>query len=115
VISVLGLAVVVSAGCAAAPVASAPSAASAPQGRVHGSITTSGGPAGTASRSVEGTVVVTTVNGEEVTRQQVAAGSEYSVSLTPGTYHFGVAGCESRALTVEPAGEQSLTLVCQRR
>jgi phage-related baseplate assembly protein len=99
-------------GCGADPIPPA-----GPAGTVHGTILLTGGPSGTSPAPAAGTIVVTR-DGDEVTRQRMAEGQEFSFALVPGRYRLtakGVDGaCEPVRVTVAAGTDHTVAVTCRR-
>lgn len=91
-----------------------------PSGMIHGSIVMTGGPRGASPVAGAGTVLVTR-DGDEVARQKVADGGEFSFGLAPGKYRLAVSGvdgaCDQPAVTVTVIAnaDRAVLVTCQRK
>jgi phage-related baseplate assembly protein len=89
-----------------------------PAGVVHGTIALTGGLSGASAAPGAGTVVVTR-DGDEVTRQRVAVGQEFSFALAPGRYRLTATGidgaCEPVRVTVAAGTDHTVSVTCQRK
>ncbi len=89
-----------------------------PAGTVHGTIVVTGGPSGASPAPAAGTVVVTR-DGDEVTRQRVAVGQEFTFALVPGRYRLTATGldgaCEPVRVTVAAGTDHTVSVTCQRK
>jgi hypothetical protein len=84
------------------------------KGEIKGVLTQVGGPPGSSSRPVEGTVDVSTLGGRDI--GEVSPGPEWDFELEPGTYMVkattqGVP-CPAIKVTVVKAVIQTVPLVC---
>jgi hypothetical protein len=105
-------------GAAALVMAVGAGGASPATGRIHGTISMTGGPRG-ASPVVVGGTVIATKDGNEVARHKVDAGQQFSLRLPVGSYQLSVgdAGlpCAGTAVTVTAGADDAVTLVCSRK
>jgi hypothetical protein len=89
-----------------------------PAGIVHGTIVLTGGPSGASTAPAAGTVVLTR-DGDEVTRQRVAVGQEFSFALVPGRYRLTATGvdgaCEPVRVTVAASTDHTVTVTCEHK
>jgi hypothetical protein len=89
-----------------------------PSGMIHGGIVMTGGPRGASPVAGAGTVLVTH-DGDEVARQKVADGGEFSFGLAPGKYRVTVAGvdgaCDKPSVTVVANADRAVSVTCQRK
>jgi Mn2+/Fe2+ NRAMP family transporter len=109
---------VVAAVLAVAGCAGGDSVQSAPTGLIHGLIMYTGGPPEAVPESAGGTVVLSR-SGQEIRRQDIAAGQQYSFAVPAGAYVLSVKGlgapCLSAKVTIRTGTDTARDVICPRK